>query len=156
MKILLLILSAILLQGSVSRAQAFLVDISYSTSEKSKDSHSTYESFSIKGSTVVYLLKYTGRKGPGQTNVTRSCVFTDEQVRKIQQTITDKNLNVTDSLIIESSEMSSVAISIGITRGTKATKIRVKGSPGDLAGKLLYKNSLYLISTVQKMLKDCR
>ncbi len=156
MKILPVIFGALMLQYSVATAQTFSLSISYYTAEKSKDSHSTTESISINGTAVVYSVKYTGRRGPDQTDETKSCVFTSEQITKIQKTITSKNLNVTDSLIINSTAMSSVAISISMTKDGKATKIKVKGSSQGLIGKLLYKNSLYLISMVEKMLERCR
>jgi hypothetical protein len=46
-------------------------------------------------------------------------------------------------------------VTITVTSGNKTTKVKVKGSPSALGGKPLYKNSLYLLNLIRKMLDDC-
>lgn len=128
--------------------------------EKGKDSHSTSENISINGSTVYYSVKYTGRRGPNQENEEKTCTLTSEQLEKINNTITEKRLNVTDSLIIVQPEergmQVTASVSISVTIAGKTTWAKCKGNPSDLAGKPLYDNSLYLFRLVKNMVNICR
>jgi len=127
--------------------------------EKGKDTHSTSENISISGSTVSYSVKYTGRRGPNQENEEKSCTLTREQLETINKTITEKNLNVTDSLIIQqevNGTQVTAHVSITVTIAGKTTKTTCKGNPADLSGKPLYSNSLYLFRLVKNMVDICR
>lgn len=156
MKRIPVILLVLLLVSFVSSAQFFSLNISYNSAEKSKDSHSTTETISISGTSVAYSVKYTGRRGGNMNDEAKACVFTSVQISKIKETLADRELNVNDSLINISTGMNSVAISISTTSGRKETKIKIKGDPGELNEQPLYKNSMYLILSVKKMLEECK
>jgi hypothetical protein len=77
------------------------------------------------------------------------------------QTINEKRLNVTDSLIIISPAgdkdfSSSVAIALSLIQGSTENKIKIKGSPEALRDKTLYKNSLSLIYQLKAIIDACR
>ncbi len=156
MKLFPVILAVLMLQSHYSSAQIFSLSISYNSAEKSKDSHSYTESFSIIERSVSYSVKYTGRRSGKIDDEAKACTFTSEQISKLQQTMTDKGLDLTDSLINISTGMNSVAISISMTKDGKQTKIKVRGDPAEVSDKLLFKNSMYLILSIKKMLADCR
>jgi len=145
--------------SKASHSQQPFLSIYSSYSEKSKDSHSTTENISLSGTTVVYSVKYTGRRGPDQKDERKECTLSNEQVSNIRKAIRDKQLNITDSLIDNSSSNNSykvsTAITTTVTNGNKTTKVKVKGSPSALNGKPLYKNSLYLLNLIRKMLDNC-
>lgn len=149
-----------LILSNTSHSQQPFLAIYYSYSEKSKDSHSTTENISLSGTTVVYSVKYTGRKGPDQKDERKECTLTNEQVSNIRKAISDKQLNLTDSLVDNSLSDNSykvtTAITITVTSGNKTTKTKVKGSPSALGSKPIYKNSLYLLNLIRKMLDDCQ
>jgi hypothetical protein len=156
MKLFPVILAVLVLQSSVSSAQIFSLSISYNSAEKSKDSHSYTETFSIIERSISYSVKYSGPKSPRIDDEAKACTFTSEQISKIQQTMIDKNLNVMDSLINISTGMNSVAISISMTKDGNQSKIKLRGDPVEISDKTLYKNSMYLILSIKKMLADCR
>jgi hypothetical protein len=135
--------------------------IYYYYSEKSRDSHSSTENISINGSAVSYSVKYSGRKGPNDKDEAKTCTLTNEQLEKINKTIKEKHLDVTDSVIINNDSHNSgyevnATVIITLVRSGKTTRTKVKGKPSDLAGKPLYKNSLYLLETIKSMLKFCK
>lgn len=140
-------------------AQQPFLTIYSSMSEKSKDSHSTIENISLTGNTAVYTVKYTGRKGPDQKDEKKECVFSNEQANNIRKVINERKLNITDSLISDAvvyeSYRTATTIIISFTNGNKTTKTKVKGDPVALADKLLYKNSVYLLYLVKRIVKDC-
>ena len=145
--------------GKKSYSQKPFLTIYHADSEKSKDSHSTIENISLTGTTVVYTVKYSGRRGPDQKDETKNCLLSNEQIANIRKAINDKKLNSTDSLIVKAlpdeSYLISTAITITFTDGKKISKTKVKGNPYALTGKPLYKNSLYLLNMIQEMLKNC-
>ena len=155
----LLMLIVLLSAGNTVAQQPSLTIYNY-YGEKGKDTHSTSENISINGSTVSYSVKYTGRRGPNQQNEEKSCTLTSEQLEKINKTISEKQLNVTDSLIITLPEAKGTQVtsnvSITVTIAGKTTKTKCKGDPSDLAGKQLYNNSLYLFRLVKSMVDICR
>ena len=145
----------------ISYSQQPFLTIYYYYGEKSKDSHSSTENISINGSSVSYSVKYSGRKGPDQNDEEKTCTLTNEQLEKINKTINDKHLNVTDSVIINNGSHNSgyqvsATVIISLIRSGKTTRTKAKGKTSDLADKPLYKNSLYLLHTIKDMLKLCR
>ena len=159
-RVFFLFLIAFFLTSTLAAAQASSLAISYSTSEKSKDSHSTKETYSLVGNTMAYAVKHTGRRGPAQKDMEKTCVFTNSQAESIYQKISEKHLDVTDSLIFNwpgnISPSSSVAITLTLTKGNKISKIKIKGSPDSLKDKTLYKNTVSLIYFIKPMVEDCR
>jgi hypothetical protein len=162
--IFLLLLPVCLLLSRSSMAQQPFLTIYYYYGEKSRDSHSNTENISINGSSVLYSIKYSGRKGPAQKDEEKTCTLTSEQLEKINKTIKEKHLDVTDSVIInndkqnptfEGGQISSTII-ITLTRAGTTTITKCKGVPGDFDDKPLYKNSLYLLRTIKAMLKLCQ
>ena len=157
--IIIIPLFLLLLSAKKTEAQTLSLSVSYTSSEKSRDSHSTKETFSLAGKNLSYAITYSGRKGPGQIDEEKKCVLTDEQINKISTTLRERKLNVEDSLIVNSSNSeppyTSETITITVTKGSKATKIKVKGTYTQLTNKTLYTNSLYLIAVISKMLKAC-
>ena len=145
----------------ISYSQQPFLTIYYYYGEKSKDSHSSTENISINGSSVSYSVKYSGRKGPDQNDEEKTCTLTNEQLEKINKTIKEKHLDLTDSVIINNGSHNSgyqvsTTVIITLARAGTTTKTKCKGRPADLAGKPLYKNSLYLLETIKSMLKLCR
>jgi hypothetical protein len=135
--------------------QASLV-ISYSNSEKSRDSHSTVENFSLNGENLVYSVKYTGRRGPDQKDESKIQRLSAEQVTTINNIISKYNLNVSDSLINNTEKSPGytviTAIVISVTIGGKTTKVKVKGDPAMLEDRPLYSNAAYLVGTIRQMI----
>ncbi len=147
--------------NKISYSQQPFLTIYYYYAEKSKDSHSSTENFSINGSSVLYSVKYSGRRGPDQKDEVKTCTLSNEQLEKINKTIKDKHLNVTDSVIINNGDHNSgyqvnATIIITLIRSGKTTRTKAKGKPSDLAEKPLYKNSLYLFRIIKDMVKLCR
>lgn len=146
--------------GKTSYSQQSAVTIYYSYSEKSKDNHSTTENFSLTDSVLSYSVKYSGRRGPDQKDENKECTLSSEQISKIDKIISEKKLNVTDSLIDnkvpDGSYRVTTAITVTVTRGNKTSKTKVKGSLSVLENKTLYKNAAYLLNTIRRMLNDCR
>lgn len=155
-----LLMFIVLLSAGKTIAQQPSLTIYNYYGEKGKDTHSTSENISINGSTVSYSVKYTGRRGPKQENEEKTCTLTREQLEKINKAINEKNLNVTDSVIILQEEVKgtqvTAIVSIVVTIANKTTKTKCKGDPSDLAGKPLYDNSLYLFRLVKNMVDICR
>ena len=113
---------------TIGLAQQPFLTIYSSLSEKSKDSHSTIENISLTGNTAVYTVKYTGRKGPDQKDEKKVCVFSNEQINNIRKTITDRKLDITDSLVnnavANESYHTTTTIIISFTNGNKARRIK--------------------------------
>ena len=150
----------VLLSAVKTAAQQPLLTINNYYAEKGKDSHSSTENISISGSNVTYSVKYTGRKGANQQNEEKSCTLTKDQLEKINNTINERQLNVTDSLIIDKQEEKGTQVtanvSITVTITGKTTRTKCMGDPSDLAGMPLYNNSLYLFRLVKNMVDICR
>ncbi len=160
MKILTTILAAFILFVSINAcAQDFSVTVSYLRGEKSKDSHSSSEKISITGSSVAYSVKYSGRRGKNDVNMDKVCEFTEQNIKNIKETIIKKELNVNDSLFDETSKYKSLEfytnISIAIQMDGQEYKIRINGDTQQLAHEQLYKNSVYFIMLLKKMVIDC-
>ena len=154
-----LFLALIFAAFTICHAQQPALAIYHSYSEKSKDSHSTIENIGVTGTVLTYAVKYTGRKGPDQKDESKKCTLTSEQVRSINKIISEKKLNVTDSLVDNTAPDKSYqvmnTITITITNGAKIVTTKVKGNPSGLKGKPLYKNAVSLYSAIMSMIKSC-
>ncbi len=150
----------IFLNANCTNGQDMTISSSYLIGEKSKDSHSTSEKISINGTSVSYSVKYSGHKGKNDIDMDKSCEFTEQDLKNIRKTIETKSLNVTDSLFQENSKYKSFEvytnISIAISMDGQEYKIRINGDTAEFKDSQLYKNSLYFITLLSKMAKDCK
>ena len=141
-------------------SQELSIAISYLEGEKSKDSHSSEETFAITGTNVFYSVKYTGHKGKNDVDMEKTCEFTERDIKNIRKTIETKSLGVTDSLFQESSKSKSFEIYtnivILISMDFKGYKIRINGDTDEFKDSKLYENSVYFITMLRKMVKDCK
>jgi hypothetical protein len=139
--------------------QELTMTVYYLKGEKSKDSHSSEEQFAIAQTTVAYSIKYSGRRGKNQNDSEKFCTFTEQDVKNIVQTVTDKGLNVTDSAYVETSKTKSFEvytnINIAMMIDGKDYSIKINGDTEQLSDSKLYKNSIFLITLLRKMVKDC-
>lgn len=154
------IILAVLFYSGVSAAQDLNIAISYLYGEKSKDSHSTEESFAISNTSVAYSVKYTGRKGKNQNDIEKTCTFTEQDLKNITKTIEAKGLNVNDSLFQESSKTKSyevyTRINIAIIMDGQEYKINISGDTKEFDDAVLYKNSVFFITMLRKIVEDCK
>lgn len=145
---------------SISYSQELNIAISYLSGEKSKDSHSTEENFAISNSAVAYSVKYKGRKSDKQEDKSKVCTFTEQDLKNIRQTIETKGLNVTDSLFQESSKTKSLEhycnIVIDMDIDGQKYKIRINGDIKEFEDKDLYKNSVFFITMLRRMVESCK
>jgi hypothetical protein len=160
-KLIYIFLIAFFAFNKISYSQQPLMTIYYYYGEKSRDSHSSTENISITGSVVYYSVKYSGRRGANQKDELKTCTLTNEQLEKINKTIKDKHLDVTDSVIINNESPNSgylvnATVIITLIRSGKTTRTKASGNPLDLGDKPLYKNSLYLFRILKDMVELCR
>jgi hypothetical protein len=159
MKRIAISLLIILFFGTVTKtfADSFILNISYTEGEKSKDSHSSTTSISMNGNEISYSKSYNGYKA-GKSE-TKTCVFTDEQTSQIQEFLKQNNLNKDDSLFQKSSKYKSFEIfcnlTISLVMWENVSKIRVNGDRKEFNDEPLYKNSLKLIALIENYLDKC-
>lgn len=150
----------IFLNSNCINSQDITIAVSYLNGEKSKDSHSSSEKITVSGTSVSYSIKYSGRKGKNDIDMDKTCEFTEPNITNIRKTIETKSLNVTDSLFSENSKSKSFEvytnISIAISMDGKDYKIRINGDTAEFKESQLYKNSMYFITLLSKMAKDCQ
>ncbi|HMQ79396.1 MAG TPA: hypothetical protein PKE39_16085 [Ignavibacteria bacterium] len=160
MKYLFSVVLAIVFFAAVSAAQDLNLAISYLYGEKSKDSHSTEESYALSNSSMAYTVKYTGKKGKNQQDMEKTCTFTEQDLKNIAKTIEAKGLNVNDSLFQESSKTKSfeiyTRINIAINMDGQEYKINISGDTKEFDDAALYKNSVFFITMLRKMVEDCK
>lgn len=160
MKFLLSFVLAVSLFTASVAAQDLNIAISYLHGEKSKDSHSSEESFAISNTSVAYSVKYSGRKGKNQQDMEKTCTFTEQDLKNIRKTIETKGLNVNDSLFQESSKTQSyevyTRINIAINMDGQEYKININGDTKQFDDAALYKNSVFFITMLRKMVEDCK
>ncbi|MEO8515008.1 MAG: hypothetical protein ABI543_15730 [Ignavibacteria bacterium] len=160
MKVLLIILFAGILFAGNAYSQDLSITIYYLLGEKSKDSHSMDESFAISNTSVAYSVKYSGHKGKGQEDIDKTCTFSEQDLKNIRKTIEEKNLNVTDSLLQTTSKTKSyevyTRVNIAIAMDGKEYKITISGDTLEFKEETLYKNSVYFITMLRKMVVDCK
>ncbi len=160
MKYLTGIVFTIIFFSAVSEAQDLNIAISYLYGEKSKDSHSSEESFAISNTSVAYSIKYSGRKSKDQQDMEKTCTFTQQDLENIRKTIEAKKLNVNDSLLQESSKTQSyevyTRINIALNMDGQEYKININGDTKEFDDAALYKNSVFFIIMLRKMVEDCK
>ena len=160
MKYLSSVVLAIIFFSASSAAQDLNIAISYLYGEKSKDSHASEESFAISNTSVAYSVKYSGRKGKNQVDMDKTCTFTEQDMKNIRKTIESKELNVNDSLFQQSSKTKSYEvytnINIAINMDGQEYKIKINGDTIEFDESKLYKNSVFFITMLRKMVEDCK
>ena len=143
----------ILFLGTATKtfADSFILNISFTEGEKSKDSHSSTTSIEMNGNEIIYSKSFSGY-GSGKTE-NKTCTFTDEQTSKIQEFLKQNNLNKDDSLFQKSSKYKSyevfVNVTISLVMWENVSKIRINGDTEEFKGEPLYKNSLKLIALIE-------
>lgn len=159
MKTTIKVIVSLFILCSISYSQDFLVAIYYLHGEKSKDSHSTEESFAITDNQVVYAVEYTGKKGNNK-DMNKICTFSEQDIKNIKQTITTKNLNVVDSLFQESSKTKNIEkytnLDMVIKMDGNDYRIIINGDTKELEDSMLYKNSIFFITMLRKMVEGCK
>jgi hypothetical protein len=160
MRYLTIVVLAIIFFSAVSSAQDMNIAISYLYGEKSKDSHSSEESFAISNTSVAYTVKYSGRKGKNQQDMEKTCTFTEQDLKNIRKTIETKGLNVNDSLESKMSKTKDfeifTRINIAINMDGQEYKINISGDTIEFDDAALYKNSVFFITMLRKMVEDCK
>lgn len=160
MKYLTGIVLAIIFFSAVSSAQDLNIAISYLYGEKSKDSHASEESFAISNTSVAYTVKYSGRKGKNEQDMEKNCTFTEQDLKNIRKTIETKGLNVNDSLESKMSKTKDfeifTRINIAINMDGQEYKINISGDTIEFDDAALYKNSVFFITMLRKMVEDCK
>lgn len=118
------------------------------------------ESYAISNSSVAYSVKYKGRKSDKQEDKGKVCTFTEQDLKNIRQNIETKGLNVTDSLFQESTKTKGIEhycnIVIDMDIDSQHYKIRINGDIKELEDKDLYKNSVFFITMLRKMVEGCK
>lgn len=141
-------------------SQDLNIAVSYLSGEKSKDSHSMEEGYAISNSSVAYSVKYKGRKGKDQEDMNKVCTFTEQDLTNIRLTIEKKGLNVTDSLFQESSKSKGFErycnIIIDMNIDSQKYKIKINGDIKEFEDNALYKNSVFFISMLRRMIEGCK
>ncbi|NOS84193.1 MAG: hypothetical protein HOP31_03545 [Ignavibacteria bacterium] len=160
MKYLLSIVLAAFLFTLSASAQDLNIAISYLYGEKSKDSHASEESFAVSYTSVAYSVKYSGRKGKNQVDMEKTCTFTEQDINNIRKTIETKGLNVNDSLESKMSKTKNfeifTRINIAIIMDGNEYKINISGDTIEFDDAKLYKNSVFFITMLRKMVEDCK
>ncbi len=155
-----LIILTLLFFTLVSYSQNLDLAISYLAGERSKDSHTTEESFVLSGTNAAYSVKYSGHRGPNQKDDSKTCDLTSKNIEEIKNFITEKGLDKSDSLIDESTKYKSFEtfanISAAISLDGKEYKIKVNGDTDEIGGKDLYKNMVKLIDKLRVMVIECK
>jgi hypothetical protein len=153
-----IIFFSLLLFCSCAYADAFLVKISLTEGEKSKDSWTSETNINIDGSQFTYTKTYSGGRKQN-SDVSKTCVLTDDQVANIQSLLKDKNLLVSDKLIDDETKYKSferfVNLSMTIAFAEKLAKFNVNGDVANLKDKDLYKNCYELINLIEGFVDKC-
>ena len=140
--------------------QDLSVSAYYLLGEKSKDSHSTEETFAVSNSSVAYTVKYSGKKGKNQVDAEKTCTFTDQDLTNLRKTIETKELNVNDSLFSEHFKSKSFEvytnISLNIVMDGQEYRIRINGDTIEFDDSKLYKNTVFFLTMLRKMIEGCK
>jgi len=143
----------------ISKADAFIVRISLTEGEHSKDSWSCETSIVVEGSTVSYTKIYSGHRTKSQNDVSKSCNLTDDQVTAIQTFIKDKGMLRSDSLIDSSEKYKSyeqfVNASIFIAVWESISRISMNGDVSNLQYEPLYTNIYGLVDMIRGYAENC-
>src|SRR6266511_2133766 len=97
-----LIIASTIFIARICFADSFILEISYTEGEKSKDSHSSTTTIKMTGSEISYAKSYSGHHA-GKSE-SKTCIFSDSQTSDIQKFLSDNNLNKEDSLFDESAK----------------------------------------------------
>ncbi|MBE2217236.1 MAG: hypothetical protein IAE90_03470 [Ignavibacteria bacterium] len=140
--------------------QDISVSAYYLLGEKSKDSHSTEETFAVSNSSVAYTVKYSGKKGKNQVDTEKTCTFTDQDLTNLRKTIETKELNVSDSLFSEHFKSKSFEvytnISLNIVMDGQDYRVRINGDTIEFDDSKLYKNTVFFLTMLRKMIEGCK
>ncbi len=143
-----------------TNGQDLTVSAYYLLGEKSKDSHSTEETFAVSNSSVAYTVKYSGKKGKNQVDAEKTCTFTDQDLTNLRKTIETKELNVNDSLFSEHFKSKSFEvytnISLNIVMDGQEYRIRINGDTIEFEDSKLYKNTVFFLTMLRKMIEGCK
>ena len=160
MRTLFLFLFSCALITSCTFSQDLTVSAYFLQGEKSKDSHSSEESFAVSNSSVSYSVKYTGKKNKNQVDGEKTCVFTEQDIANLRKTIETKELNVNDSLFGEHYKSKSLEvytnISLAIVMDGQEYNIRINGDVKELDDSKLYKNTVFFLTMLRKMIEGCK
>lgn len=156
-KIVFLSIFFILFSIRISFADSFILIINYTEGEKSKDSHSSDTRIEMTGNEVSYSKSYSGYNSG--KDITKACIFTDEQTSNIQNFIQQNSLNKEDSLIQKTSKYKSYEVFVNLTiklvMWENISKIKINGDTKEFKDKPLYLNSLELIKLIESYLDKC-
>ena len=160
MKTLILFLFFSVLFAAGTFGQELTVTAYFLLGEKSKDSHSTEETFAVSSSSVSYSVKYTGKKSKNQVDGEKTCVFTEQDLANLRKTIETKELNVNDSLFAKHFKSKSFEIytniSMTIALDGQEYNIRINGDTKEFDDEKLYNNSVFFLTMLRKMIEDCK
>lgn len=147
------------LTAAESSAQQPLLVASSTRSEKSKDSHSTTETFSISGTLFRYSIKYKGRRTANQKDSSRECVLSATDIESVQSGLRAQQLDVMDSLNLPGTDHSgmqrSVSISIQYSVPRKPGRVKITGDPSLFENRPLYKSALLFMEQLRALRKKC-
>ncbi|MCC6865163.1 MAG: hypothetical protein IT280_03280 [Ignavibacteria bacterium] len=160
MKKLLLVFSLLLFSSVFIYTQELNLAVTYLAGERSRDSHSMNESYAINNTSVSYSVQYTGRKSKNQEDISKTCTFSEQDIKNIIQTIESKKLNVNDSLSIKILQTNDIEkycnIVIDIEIDSQKYNIKINGDVKELDDTELYKNSLFFITMLRRMVEGCK
>lgn len=160
MKTLLLILFCVISLSAAASSQELTVAAYFLLGEKSKDSHSSEESFAVSNSSVSYSVKYTGKKNKNQVDGEKTCVFSEQDISNLRKTIETKDLNLNDSLFSEHYKSKSFEIytniSLAIVIDGQEYNIKINGDTKEFDDTKLYKNTVFFLTMLRKMVEGCK
>ena len=137
----------------------FTLTINYLDGEKSKDSYSSSESFSINNYNAAYSVKYSGHNEKNKFEKEKNCTFSEQNINSIKETILSNRINISDSIFSKDSKTKSFEryfnISVEFLLDDVKTTIKMNGDTDELENTELYKKAVFLISFVRTMIQDC-
>lgn len=141
-----------------SYSQEMSIAVSYLRGEKSKDSFSATENYALNGTSLSFSTKYTGRMG-NEDPRSRVCTLQDKDTTALRNLIFEYGLNVTDSLISETTKSSFpqyyTAINMSISVDGVESKITVNGDTYELAESEYYKKVIKFIMYLRNTALNC-
>lgn len=157
---LILVLLCLVSVSGITASQELTISAYFLLGEKSKDSHSSEESFAVSGTSVSYSVKYTGKKSKNQVDAEKTCVFTEQDIANLRKTIETKELNVSDSIFSEHYKSKSFEvytnISLAIVMDGQEYSIKINGDTKEFEDTKLYKNSVFFLTMLRKMIEGCK
>lgn len=160
MRALIFLFAFILCVSTASYGQELSIAAYFLLGEKSKDSHASEESFAVSNSSVAYSVKYTGKKNKNQVDGEKTCVFTEQDISNLRKTIETKELNVSDSIFSEHYKSKSFEvytnISLAIVMDGQEYSIKINGDTKEFEDTKLYKNTVFFLTMLRKMIEGCK